>query len=137
MAIILWMTTPIPIAVTGLLIMVMQPLLGIEAAEDVFHSFGNQAVFFLIGVFILAGAIEKHGLHRRIALKFLGIFEKSPHMFTFGIMISSAFLSFIMPAHGVAALLLPIVASILIAMKVIPLAVQEMLSQLVFWLTRA
>ena len=120
MAIILWITTPIPIAVTGLLIMVMQPLVGVEAAEDVFHSFGNQAVFFLIGVFILAAAIEKHGLHRRIALKFLSMFEKSPRMFTFGIMISSAFLSFIMPTHGVAALLLPIVASILVAMKAIP-----------------
>jgi len=120
MAIILWITTPIPIAVTGLLIMVMQPLLGVEAAEDVFHSFGNQAVFFLVGVFILAGAIEKHGLHRRMALKFLSMFEKSPRMFTFGIMVSSASLSFIMPAHGVAALLLPIVASILIAMKAIP-----------------
>ncbi len=120
MAIILWITMPIPIAVTGLLIMVMQPLMGVEAAEDVFHSFGNQAVFFLMGVFMLAAAIEKHGLHRRIALKFLGMFENSPRMFTLGIMFSSAFLSFIMPAHGVAALLLPIVASILVAMKIIP-----------------
>lgn len=120
MAIILWITTPIPIAITGLLIMVMQPALGVETAADVFHSFGNSAVFFLIGVFILAAAIEKHGLHRRMALKFLGIFENSPRMFTLGIMISSASLSFIMPAHGVAALLLPIVASILIAMKVMP-----------------
>jgi len=120
MAIILWITTPIPIAVTGLLIMVMQPVVGAAGADEVFHSFGNQAVFFLIGVFIIAGAIEKHGLHRRIALKFLSRFEKSPRMFTFGIMVASAFLSFIMPAHGVAALLLPIVASILIAMKAIP-----------------
>ncbi len=120
MAIILWITISIPIAATGLLIMVMQPLLGVVPAEDVFHSFGNQAVFFLIGVFILASAIEKHGLHRRIALKFLSMFEKNPRMFTLGIMTSSACLSFIMPEHGVAALLLPIVASILIAMKVIP-----------------
>ena len=71
-------------------------------------------------MFIIAGAVEKHGLHRRIALKFLGRFEKSPRAFTFGIMLASAFLSFIMPAHGVAALLLPIVVSILIAMKAIP-----------------
>ena len=120
MAIILWITTPIPIAVTGFLIMVMQPVVGAAKAEEVFHSFGNQAVFFLIGVFIIAGAVEKHGLHRRIALKFLGRFEKSPRAFTFGIMLASAFLSFIMPAHGVAALLLPIVVSILIAMKAIP-----------------
>lgn len=120
MAAILWITEAIPLAVTGLLIMIMQPLLGIIPSTEVFSSFGNQAVFFLIGAFILAGAIEKHGLHRRIALKFLSSFENSPRRFTLGIMMSCAFLSFIMPEHGVAALFLPIIASILIAMKIIP-----------------
>lgn len=120
MAAVLWITEAIPLAVTGLLIMILQPLLHILRPEDVFSSFGNQAVFFLIGAFILAGAVEKYGLHRRIALKFLGFFEKTPRSFTFGIMISCAFLSFVMPEHGVAALFLPIVVSILIAMKIAP-----------------
>jgi len=120
MAAVLWITEPIPLAVAGLLIMIIQPLLGVIPADDVFSSFGNQAVFFLIGAFILASALEKHNLHRRIALKFLSYFEKSPRIFTLGIMSSCAFLSFVMPEHGVAALFLPIVASILIAMKVIP-----------------
>ncbi len=120
MGAILWITEPIPLAVTGLLIMIIQPILGIMPANDVFSSFGNQAIFFLIGAFILASAVEKHGLHKRIALKLLSFFEDSPKMFTFGIMCSCAFLSFIMPEHGVAALFLPIVLSILIAMKIIP-----------------
>jgi sodium-dependent dicarboxylate transporter 2/3/5 len=98
----------------------MQPLLGIISANDVFSSFGNQAVFFLIGAFILAAAVEKHGLHRRIALRFLRFFEKSPRTFTFGIITSCALLSFVMPEHGVAALFLPIIVSILIAMKIVP-----------------
>ncbi|MCK4901844.1 MAG: DASS family sodium-coupled anion symporter, partial [Thermoplasmatales archaeon] len=120
MAAILWITEPIPLAVTGLLIMIMQPLLHVLTPGEVFSSFGNQAVFFLIGAFILAGAVEKHGLHRRIALLFLSKFEKSPRFFTLGIMTSCAFLSFVMPEHGVAALFLPIVISILIAMKIVP-----------------
>jgi sodium-dependent dicarboxylate transporter 2/3/5 len=120
MAAVLWITEPIPLAVTGLLIMIIQPLLHVLPPDEVFSSFGNQAVFFLIGAFILAGAIEKHGLHRRIALKFLSQFEKNPKFFTFGIMSTCAFLSFVMPEHGVAALFLPIVVSILIAMKIIP-----------------
>lgn len=119
-AAILWITEPIPLAVTGLFIMILQPLLLIMPAEDVFSSFGNQAVFFLIGAFIIAGAVEKHGLHRRIALGFLRRFEKSPRSFTFGIMLTCALLSFIMPEHGVAALFVPIVASILIAMRIMP-----------------
>lgn len=120
LAAILWITEPIPLAVTGLLIMIIQPLLQIIPPEEVFSSFGNQAVFFLIGAFILAGAVEKHGLHRRIALRFLSYFEKSPRLFTFGIMISCALLSFVMPEHGVAAFFLPIVVSVLIAMKIVP-----------------
>jgi sodium-dependent dicarboxylate transporter 2/3/5 len=120
MASILWISESIPLAVTGLLIMILQPLLGVMPAKEVFSSFGNQAVFFLIGAFILACAIEKHGLHRRIALKFLSFFEKNPRVFTLGIISSCAFLSFVMPEHGVAALFLPIVVSILIAMKIMP-----------------
>jgi sodium-dependent dicarboxylate transporter 2/3/5 len=120
MAAVLWITEPIPLPITGLLIMILQPLLGIMSAENVFSSFGNQAVFFLIGAFILAGAVEKHGLHKRIALKFLSYFENSPRSFTFGIITSCALLSFVMPEHGVAALFLPIIVSILLAMKVVP-----------------
>jgi sodium-dependent dicarboxylate transporter 2/3/5 len=120
MGAILWITEPIPLPVTGLLILIIQPILGVMPARDVFSAFGNQAVFFLIGAFILAAAVEKQGLHRRIALRLLSFFEKSPHFFTLGIMVSCAVLSFVMPEHGVAALFLPIVASILIAMKVTP-----------------
>jgi len=120
MAAVLWITEPIPLAVTGLLIMILQPLLGLISADNVFSSFGNQAIFFLIGAFIIAGAVEKYGLHRRMALSFLRRFERSPRLFTFGIMLSCALLSFVMPNHGVAALFLPIIASILLAMKIVP-----------------
>lgn len=120
MAAILWVTEPIPLAVSSLFIMILQPLLGVIPAGDVFASFGNKAVFFLIGAFILAAAIEKHGLHRRLALYFLRFFESHPNFFTLGIMSSCALLSFIMPEHGVASLFLPIIASILIAIKVVP-----------------
>ena len=120
MAAIFWITEPIPLPVTGLLIMIAQPILGIMKPESVFSSFGNQAVFFLIGAFIIAAAVEKHGLHKRIALKFLSRFDQNPRLFTLGIMLSCAFLSFVMPEHGVAALFLPIVISVLVAMKVVP-----------------
>ena len=78
MAAILWITEPIPLAVSSLLIIILQPLMGVIPAGDVFASFGNKAVFFLIGAFILAAAIEKHGLHRRMALYFLYYFENHP-----------------------------------------------------------
>jgi len=120
MGAILWITEPIPLAATGLLVIIMQPIMGTMQAADVFASFGNQAIFFLIGAFIIAGAVEKYGLHRRIALRLLTYFAKKPRMLSFGIMTSCVFLTFIIPEHGVAVLFLPIVSSILIAMKVTP-----------------
>jgi sodium-dependent dicarboxylate transporter 2/3/5 len=120
MGAILWITELIPLAATGILIIIIQPILGTLPAQDVFSSFGNQAVFFLIGAFILAAAIEKYGLHRRLALRFLSFFVRKPRMLSFGIMASCTMLSFIIPEHGVAALFLPIVTSILIVMKIQP-----------------
>jgi sodium-dependent dicarboxylate transporter 2/3/5 len=120
MGAILWITEPIPLAATGILIIIMQPIMGTIQAQEVFTSFGNQAIFFLIGAFIIAGAIEKYGLHRRIALRLLTFFSQKPKMLSFGIMISCVFISFIVPEHAVAALFLPIVTSILFAMKITP-----------------
>jgi sodium-dependent dicarboxylate transporter 2/3/5 len=117
---ILWITELIPIAATGILIIIMQPILGTLPAAEVFSSFGNQAIFFLIGAFILAAAIEKYGLHRRLALRLLSFFVKKPRLLSLGIMASCTLLSFIMPEHGVAALFLPIVTSILLVTKVQP-----------------
>jgi sodium-dependent dicarboxylate transporter 2/3/5 len=120
MAAILWITEPIPLPITGILLMITQSIIGIASPQEVFSAFGNQAVFFLLGAFIIAATIKHVGLHKRIAFTFLSFFKNNPKMFTFGIMSSCAFLSFIMPEHGVAALFLPIVTSILITMKLIP-----------------
>ena len=120
MAAILWSTESLPLAVTGLLVMAIQSLLHIVKYREVFSAFGNEAVFFLIGAFMIAAAVEKHGFHRRIAFNFLKIFEKTPKMFTFGLMICCTFLSFIVPEHAVAALFLPIGLMILTGMKLLP-----------------
>jgi sodium-dependent dicarboxylate transporter 2/3/5 len=118
--IILWTSEAIPLAVTGLLIIILQPILGVAKPIEVFSSFGNTAIFFLIGAFILAAGIEKHNIHKRIALHFLKGFEDNPKLFSFGIMLCSALLSFIIPEHAVAALMMPIILSIFLALNVVP-----------------
>ncbi|MCK4348406.1 MAG: DASS family sodium-coupled anion symporter [Thermoplasmatales archaeon] len=120
MAVVLWSTEALPLAVTGLLIILLQPLLGVMPAGDVFSNFGNKAIFFIIGSFMLAAAIEKHGLHRRIALKMLSVFHHGPKTFLFGVMIVGGFLSFLMAEHAVAVLLLPVLVHILVSMKLTP-----------------
>ncbi len=115
-----WITEPIPMAITALLVIVLQAAFRIRTAAEVFHSFGNKALFFLIGAFMLAAAIEKSELHKRFALGFLQRFRARPRTFTLGIMVTCAGMSFIMPEHAVAALMLPIVLSIVVALEVIP-----------------
>ncbi len=120
MAIILWITDAIPSAATGLLIMGLQPLLGIMSAGEVFSNFGNEAIFFVMAAFILAAALEKYNVHKRIALKMLKFFGANPKTFIFGIIISSSLISFIMISHAVSMLLLPIVVSVLLSIRAMP-----------------
>ena len=120
MAVILWLTEAIPLAATGLLIMALQPLLGIVDAKEVFSNFGNRAVFFILASFMMVAAIEKYDLHKKMAVKLLKAFGYSPKKFILGVMLTGCLLSFIMQGHGVAAILLPILLQILIIMKVVP-----------------
>jgi len=121
MAAVLWIGEPLPMPVTGLIVLIAPPLLIAKlGAPEVFAAFGNEAVFFLIGAFMLAAAVEKHNLHKRIALRFLVRFESSPRTFVLGIMLAGALLSFIMPEHAVVALLLPITLSILMETGAFP-----------------
>ncbi len=108
----LWVFTPIPLAATSLVAIILLPALEILDKHLVFSFFGNSAVFFLLGVFILAGTMMHTGLSKRIALFFLTRFDKSPQFLIFGILLSSSFLSLFMPEHAVAAMMFPVVMEI-------------------------
>jgi sodium-dependent dicarboxylate transporter 2/3/5 len=121
LALSLWSTTALPLAVTSLLAMVLLPLFGVIPSAKAFSLFGNRAVFFILGAFILAAAMMKTGLSRRLALFFLHRFDRSPSRLLWGILISAAFLSFWMPEHAVAAMMFPIVLEIARALDLKPL----------------
>jgi len=108
----LWILTPIPLAVTSLTAIILLPALEILDKQLVFSFFGNSAVFFLLGVFILAGAVMHTGLSKRIALFFLIRFDRSPRHLVFGILFTSSLLSLFMPEHAVAAMMFPVVMEI-------------------------
>ncbi len=60
LALSLWCTTALPLAVTSLLAIVLLPLFGIIEGGQAFSFFGNRAVFFILGAFILAAAMMKN-----------------------------------------------------------------------------
>ncbi len=113
----LWVFAPIPLAATSLAAIVLLPAFHIVDQHRVFAYFGNSAVFFLLGVFILAGAMMHTGLSKRIALFFLTRFDASPRLVVIGILFICSFLSLFMPEHGVAAMMFPVVMEIAQTLK--------------------
>lgn len=105
----LWVTSALPYPITGLLAISLIPLYGVLPTQVAFGLFGNTAVFFILGAFILAAAIMKSGLSKRVALWILRRFGHSPRTLLFGVFFISWFLSLLMAEHAVAAALLPVV----------------------------
>ncbi|MCP8999364.1 DASS family sodium-coupled anion symporter [Pseudarthrobacter sp. RMG13] len=71
--IILWICEPIPIPVGGLLGVAAVVILGVAPAEEVLAPFGSTTIFTFIGAFILAQAMLKHGIARRLAFAVLSV----------------------------------------------------------------
>ena len=108
----LWVTNLIPLAATSLLAIALIPLLGVMEPARAFSFFGNQAVFFLLGVFLLTATMIRTGLSKRVALLFLERFDRSPRFLLFGILVSCSFFALWMPEHAVAAMMFPIVLEV-------------------------
>ena len=119
--ILLWVTHALPLMITSLLAVILFPLMGVLSTDETYSLFGNQAIFFILGAFILASAMIRSGLSSRLALFALRIFGKSPNSLLRGFLCSSAFLSFWMSEHAVAAMMFPIVFEVADALKLTPL----------------
>lgn len=111
-AIYLWLLTPISFIFTTFFIISTSVLLGLLPTEEAFHGFSSGTLFFLMGAFILAIAFETQDLHKRVALTFLRYFGASTKRFLLGVTMIGAFLSMLMPEHGITAIFIPILLSI-------------------------
>lgn len=111
-AIFLWISGMLPLAVTSLLAMAILPLFGILERKQTFALFGNEAVFFILGAFILGAAMTGTGLSTRLARSMLVRFGVTPERLAITVFILSAVLSFAMSEHAVAAIMFTVVAEI-------------------------
>ncbi len=105
---ILWVTETFPLGLTALFGTMLLPIFGILEPSNAFTGFGSPALFFLIGALSLGIAIQKTNLHKRISLLFLRKFGKSSSSMIFSVCILGGFMAMTIPAHAVAALLLPV-----------------------------
>lgn len=103
-----WITEAVPIAITSLLPVVLFPLTGgLELAETT-ASFGHRYIFLYIGGFILAIAIQRWNLHKRIALNIIQIIGTNVKSIILGFMIATAFLSMWISNTATSVMMLPI-----------------------------
>ncbi len=109
---ILWVSGALPLMITSLLALVLLPWAGVLPSGKVYGLFGNEAVFFILGVFILAAALMKSRLSTRLALAILHRFGHSPRTLLLSIYLLNAFMSFFMSEHAVAAMNFPIIVEI-------------------------
>jgi len=112
-----WVTNVIPLMVTSLLAMVLLPTTGVLSAKDTYALFGNEAVFFILGAFILAASLMKCGLSTRIAIAVLRRFGHTPRALLLSLFLMNAFMAFFMSEHAVAAMTFPITIEIARVLK--------------------
>jgi sodium-dependent dicarboxylate transporter 2/3/5 len=88
-----WFTEAVGLAVTALIPVLMLPVLGISDCKIVAQQYSDSIIFLFIGGFLLAFAIEKWCLHKRIALKILSIVGTKPGTILFGVMLATYLIS--------------------------------------------
>jgi sodium-dependent dicarboxylate transporter 2/3/5 len=103
-----WITEAVPLPVTSLLPIILFPLLKVSSIGDTTSAYGHPLVFLYIGGFLLAIAIEKTGLHNRIAINIIRGMGIKLHMIILGFMISTGFLSMWISNTATAVMMLPI-----------------------------
>ena len=107
-----WMSGALPLAATALAPLVLAPVFGLGPFDAVAGSYVHPLLFLFLGGFLIGRAIERWGLHRRIALWILGIAGDAPERLIGGVMLATAFLSLWISNTASAIVMLPIAASL-------------------------
>jgi len=107
-----WISEAVPIAVTALLPILLFPLFDVVSILETTEQYGHKYVFLYIGGFILAIAIERWDLHKRIALQIIKVIGSKASFLILGFMIATAFLSMWISNTATTVMMLPIAIAI-------------------------
>ena len=107
-----WITEAVPIPVTALLPMVLLPALQIYDMKTAATPYASPIVFLFMGGFMLALAMEKWNLHRRIALTIVRLTGTNANGIILGFMLATGFLSMWISNTATAVMMLPIAVSV-------------------------
>lgn len=107
-----WVSEVVPIPATSLLPLVFSPLVDIASIKSVAAPYAHPLIFLFLGGFLISIAMERWGLHKRIALKTMLYAGSKPSLQILAMMLVTAFLSMWMSNTATAVMMLPIALSI-------------------------
>lgn len=120
-----WITEAVSISVTALLPIVLFPLSGGLSLSQTTASYGHKYIFLYIGGFILAIAIEKWNLHKRIALSIIKIVGTNVINIILGFMIATGFLSMWISNTAATVMILPMGMAIVTQLRDNPNTIED------------
>jgi sodium-dependent dicarboxylate transporter 2/3/5 len=112
-----WITEAVPLAITSLLPVLLFPLLNVMRAKEVAPIYFNHIIFLFIGAFMVALAMQRWGLHKRIGLKILTWIGVGPRRITLGFMVTTAFLSMWISNTAATMMMIPIALAVILKLE--------------------
>lgn len=103
-----WMTEAIPIPATSLLPIVLFPMTGGLEMGATASAYGSDTIFLFMGGFVIALAMEKWDLHKRIALNIIAVIGTNMDRIVLGFMVATGFLSMWISNTATAMMMVPI-----------------------------
>lgn len=108
-----WISEAAPIPVTALLPLFLFPVLGVFPIVESTAPYASPIIFLFMGGFLIALGLQKHGLHKRIALNLIRLTGTSANGIILGFMIATAFLSMWISNTATTVMMLPIAMSVI------------------------
>ena len=108
-----WIGGAVPLGPTSLLPLALFPVFGVMDLAATAAPFGSRFIWLFMGGFVLALALERHGLHRRFALHLLNRLGGGPRRTLFGFMLATALLSMWISNTATTLMMLPMATAVL------------------------
>lgn len=108
-----WVTEAAPIAATALVPLVLFPVLGVASMNAAAAPYANPVIFLFLGGFLIAGALQRVGLHRRLALAVIAAVGTRPDRLVLGFIVATALMSMWVSNTATVVMVLPLATPVL------------------------